>query len=1256
MVRAQRVDPEDERANINQKLRLRYLLRHYASSSDLSGTFLYRRLRLQGAYRDAKERGVTENSFREQITNEGKRWLLDVAWATDVENFKKWTRLPGESGYTPSRGLLPNSSRRLVEALGFILADDYPHWGHPLKDDDFRLKQQAIANFIVTGSPQPADIFLGVSPRYAEEITDAVAAKAASPENCRRFLRGNTSPWLGLTVADGTIKRTIEDELLLTIRETEHRAILITSAAGDGKSTLMYRMAIQLFKEGWRVLFKHADRDNGKLNWPLGRSNRARTVLFLDRAEGVVDLASLPEWLDENPSLRVVFAARDMDWQRGGAGIESNRLKHFPLTRLDDQEIDNLARLLVAHDAPRAKASFDELRKRLRHSVHETEYPHMLAAMMTACSGEDFSHVLTSMVVNFVPQELLRWTAICSQSHDSKGAPMFCTGRMMAALHCNGLDEGIEEGERRFETAFSRVRSEIIRIYRDRYDLRHPDIAKFVLHHCYDGAANGVLRKINSLVDDLYTIMSAIVRIRLLENYERLRRGVPDNYLYDFPRSWWSSPAAPDHEVGRQIYEDVYNLLSGSPKIDRRLSANLVMGWLSLEFHVETSDRHAVEVQEKWYPVLIRIFSDLLTRVQGSNSDEEEAISELLYKVYDWWIGFALRHGKIGAIEHPESGTMRAIFRQKWDTHGGRFRGTTALFWLVAADASAEGLGDATEPLPYTHRRLFRDLWNEDSKRSALLAIHWAELEAEQGELGAPSKTGLDIIEPKYSARWVFREAWKEENRARLCNADLMHRWASMEAEAKNLGAENDPSQYTARWVFREAWKEENRARCNADLMHRWASMEVEAKNLGAENDPSQYTARWVFREAWKEENRARCNADLMHRWASMEAEAKNLGAENDPSQYTARWVFREAWKEENRARLCNADLMHRWASMEVEAKNLGAENDPSQYTARWVFREAWKEENRARLCNAYLMHRWASMEVEAKNLGAENDPSQYTARWVFREAWKEENRARCNADLMHRWASMEVEAKNLGAENDPSQYTARWVFREAWREENRARLCNAYLMHRWASMEVEAKNLGAENDPSQYTARWVFREAWKEENRARLCNADLMHRWASMEVEAKNLGAENDPSQYTARWVFHEAWREENRTTLLETTLVLAWFKLCRINFGEDTARWIALQCGYSLKQFLLACLSAERGNMGNFETPEYGTARFIFRELFNSNQLRGLTTWAKYESKANDAEENREKKYSVEWLYKNAKQLSNKQEFPDIEEWLQA
>jgi len=92
----------------------------------------------------------------------------------------------------------------------------------------------------------------------------------------------------------------------------------------------------------------------------------------------------------KNPKLRIVMAAREIDWVQRGFALHAEYHKHFPLGRLQPDEIDNLAALLVTFQAVDPPQAIPELRQRLHQSVHESEHPHMLAAVMTAEQGHGF--------------------------------------------------------------------------------------------------------------------------------------------------------------------------------------------------------------------------------------------------------------------------------------------------------------------------------------------------------------------------------------------------------------------------------------------------------------------------------------------------------------------------------------------------------------------------------------------------------------------------------------------------------------------------------------------------------------------------------------------------------------------------------------------------------------------------------------------------------------------------------------------------
>ena len=820
--------------------------------SSLRGVELYRRLGLHAGGQGSKK---PSQPCARPLPSDLVNFLPTIAERDFGYLIETDTSKRDAGRYQPSKGF----SKNLRSALSWVMIDAYEAWPSPLSDEQFAEKHDQIHRFLLSGLPQPADVFFGIQNRWAEEITPALRADVADESQCRSFLRGTSRPELKFTNAGATIARSVEEELFTKIRSTAQRLVLVTSAAGDGKSTLMYRVGQRLFDDGWRVMLKHEWSFDTQMNWPLGRDERQDTVLLVDRSEGVRgDLERLYAWIADNPSLRVVLFVREIDWKRTGRALESNRHAHVPLPRLNDDEINDLSLLLLQHEAADPPTSVDSLRERIGHCVHKTEYPHMLAAIMTACRGADFTYILSSMVQSFPNPDLLKCTALCAVSTGHDERPLYATHRMLGALFCKD-GETIQDGCYRFEREQKGVSSEIIRIHGSQFDLRHPDIAEFVIYSLYDGVApGGMIRSTTILSDDLYKIMCAVLLV-LLHQEARLRKGVPERYLYEIPRSWWLSRVDVDHEVGRHLHENVCERL-GNLDEDRSLQANLLRSWLHLEQSAEKKEPRAAEIQWLWFPKLIEICSHSFQA--ASNEQARVLRQQELYDAYVFYFEFVVRQGALGDIVDPARGSARGILREMWRWNEGRFRGVKLIEMWRKLEGFGGGLGSLKNPNPYTLRWLFREAWQNEKLAHAELLLRWTQLEeaaANVGDKDAPAE---------YSARWVFRRAWKEENRDRLCDAELILRWAQMEAKAENVGDKDVPAEYSARWVFRQAWEEENRGRlCNANTMNEWARMEAGEENVGDKDVPAEYSARWVFRQAWKEESRGRlCNAETPSR------------------------------------------------------------------------------------------------------------------------------------------------------------------------------------------------------------------------------------------------------------------------------------------------------------------------------------------------------------------------------------------------------
>jgi len=116
--KAPRVDPQIEQRNLDQKLRLRYLLQHYAPTH-LSGmgVELFRRLRLGDVFEvhdpDKTEQN-SEKGFEKKTTSRGKRWVpneMALKWINEGQ-FKQWIRIKEEPNYRPERGFDKRGLRR----------------------------------------------------------------------------------------------------------------------------------------------------------------------------------------------------------------------------------------------------------------------------------------------------------------------------------------------------------------------------------------------------------------------------------------------------------------------------------------------------------------------------------------------------------------------------------------------------------------------------------------------------------------------------------------------------------------------------------------------------------------------------------------------------------------------------------------------------------------------------------------------------------------------------------------------------------------------------------------------------------------------------------------------------------------------------------------------------------------------------------------------------------------------------------------
>ncbi|MGJ8671198.1 MAG: hypothetical protein ACSHXK_17065, partial [Oceanococcus sp.] len=605
-----RISVEDEQDNLAGKVRLQYLLQRYAPS-DLSYTRLYKKLRLRKTEDDELETQKLFPGLPDDLASLidwfGSEKSFSYLLETDVS--KK------DAGrYQPTKRL----GESMCLALGWVLATSYEGWQESDPDnlihedlkapsagssaeefensyrraaqrirhkEKFCLSKAAeIADYLLGGSPNPAQIFLNFEAGQISEISSA-SYQSVDDDQCRSFLQGRRLPEFTDAIGRAAIARHTEGDVVEKLTTTPQRLLLLTSAAGDGKSTVMYRAAHQFFEKGWRVLISEAWHSTPVFGVRIRRVSGGNTVLFIDGADslgskdGSQTLEDIRQWIADNPNLYVVLVSREIDWIRNHNTTSANFYSHIALPTLNRHEMEDLANSMHCYGAAEGNPGREELISRIQTSIGSQHYPHMLAAVMTAAQGKDFESILGSMVTNFPDRSFLEKLSLCSVCAVQDDRIRMNSG-IAAFLLLRDSSLNPSDGRRKFRELLETTKSEIIPLRDSRLDLRHLDIAKYVIREAY-GLNNDLVKSTFYLEDDLTAILDAAISWRGHEVHS-LRVSTADHFIDGFLVFWWHSPFWEEHAFGRALYEKAIDAFKAQASGQSRC-VTLLISWAILE-------------------------------------------------------------------------------------------------------------------------------------------------------------------------------------------------------------------------------------------------------------------------------------------------------------------------------------------------------------------------------------------------------------------------------------------------------------------------------------------------------------------------------------------------------------------------------------------------------------------------------------------------------------------------------------------------
>jgi tetratricopeptide (TPR) repeat protein len=306
-----------------------------------------------------------------------------------------------------------------------------------------------------------------------------VPIRPVNPRTRAAFLLGNPPTWDDIA-GDLDAHRRIDDDvtqaLVDAIKTDSADVIIVSSAAGGGKSTVCKRAAMELIDSGYSVYYSEGESspDPHKLASYLA-SVEERSFLFFDNAGADLTLiAELSAAVSDNKAKPVIVVAarsndlafRGYEFPRRGA-----RVSAITIPDLSDEDIGSILEKLERHDL---LGNLREKTYEERVEVFRTKArKQILVAMREATSGRGFDEIIQNEFTSVQPEEarlLYLVAALASDGEYGLSVQQMITAMDLAPNDTQILIEKSLAGiliQHEFDSS--------------KYFIRHPAIAHFVI-------------------------------------------------------------------------------------------------------------------------------------------------------------------------------------------------------------------------------------------------------------------------------------------------------------------------------------------------------------------------------------------------------------------------------------------------------------------------------------------------------------------------------------------------------------------------------------------------------------------------------------------------------------------------------------------------------------------------------------------------------------------------------------------------------
>ena len=803
------------------------------------------------------------------------------------------------------------------------------------------------------------------------------------------YLQGEPCSWpLIFSSSQYTpVKRDIVNVLKTEI-ENEIGAMVLTGAGGEGKTTILMQLCMDLYYDGKMVLY-HAP--TYKYDFPVDISE---SVFLIDNPSNTVEFKSfLTKATKEGHT--VVIAARSNEWTilKESLFEDTKRsVREIEIPKISANEAKSFAHYLKTH-IYWIKRCESEVEKLFYKDSYGFLYASMLMAIYNSDSLEKIAEEIIERISSFENgKKTLKILAAIVFVEQAGTKISTNTYRTLCR------DFFVNEKEIKYY-----LRKEVVLNGRF-YETRHDSISRLFFKYLFlDEDSWRFLEK-----EEQEEVIIAILEVYLREVEKSVREYNPlDPRVIDIAGLFSQALKVIDYEdtqeyIVQRLYESCQQ--NGHVILERtyhQIDNDIVKNKIA-----EKCFEHKLSV---WgiYNSWLRNLANKLETIDSVVEYIKNLCIEMEAPIDIWNLWIKLQVKKCNGDKDISLCTIREIYKL-----GLKSLANNAHWWISWASFEEKygNYGDtATE---YSTRWILKEGCNR-VKNNPHLWIAWANFEVACENYGD--------TETKYSARWIIKEGC-----SKLKNTHLLIKFAEIEEKVGNIGDISISD--SARGILYRGCME---FPTSSHIWIKWAEIEINIENIG--DYETVNSAAWVYKEACTQ-NCMVTDSAIWIKWVDFALNYNNIMKCSNVNEYTPSKILKYACIDHN---VPSSQVWIKWASIEEERGNIGSYEE--KYSAAWILKEVcmrniddddqiwtkWVEFIERNKGNVYLSENYApDVILKRKCLSGTTDVTPWIA-----------------------WASIEEVNENIG--DYSTEYSAAWLYKESCIKYNPTNETNCLL--KWA-------------------------------------------------------------------------------------------------------------------------------------------------------------------------------------------------------------